>query len=76
MNQDHDAYRLKWPNKSKKFKEHSKHFVSKQKNHFKVVSNWLHINQLVILRLPAKKICQTLSISFSPSLSLQVAKHI
>nr|YP_009241790.1 hypothetical chloroplast RF21 [Tofieldia thibetica]YP_009241807.1 hypothetical chloroplast RF21 [Tofieldia thibetica]AMQ13365.1 hypothetical chloroplast RF21 [Tofieldia thibetica]AMQ13382.1 hypothetical chloroplast RF21 [Tofieldia thibetica] len=48
MNRDPDAYRYKWSNGSKNFQEHLEHFVSEQKNRFKVVFDRLRINQYSI----------------------------
>nr|YP_009863963.1 Ycf2 [Corsia dispar]QKE31450.1 Ycf2 [Corsia dispar] len=48
MNRDPDAYRYKWSNGSKNFKEHLEHFISEQKNRFQVVFDRLRINQYSI----------------------------
>ncbi|KAH0445495.1 hypothetical protein IEQ34_025426 [Dendrobium chrysotoxum] len=51
MNRDPDAYRYKWSNGSKNFQEHLEHFVSEQKNPFRVVQvvfDRLRINQYSI----------------------------
>jgi hypothetical protein len=50
MNRDPNAYRYKWSNGSKNFREHLEHFISEQKSrfHFQVVFDRLRINQYSI----------------------------
>nr|YP_009627453.1 Ycf2 [Tinospora cordifolia]QCC70900.1 Ycf2 [Tinospora cordifolia] len=48
MNRDPDAYRYKWSNGSKNYREHLEHFVSEQKSRFQVVFDRLRINQYSI----------------------------
>nr|AYC21317.1 hypothetical protein RF2 [Aphyllon fasciculatum]AYC21327.1 hypothetical protein RF2 [Aphyllon fasciculatum] len=48
MNRDPDAYRYKWSNRIKDFREHLELFVYEQKSRFQIVFDQLRINQYLI----------------------------